>query len=244
MYRRSSCPVAVLAALASLALAACGRGPGKEYEYEEDIHLSLDGSAVVYVNASLPSLVALAGLDLPVDPSARFDRQRIRRAFESPAVHVGNVTGWRRHRRRFASIRLEVPDIRKLSLAPPFARSKFEFQRDGDIYVYRQALGPSAARQLSDVGWTGEEMVAVRLHVPSRIEYHNAGAGNLKRGNILVWEQTLEDRHSGVPLLMEARMQSKSILYTTLWLFGASIAVALSVLAGIIFWVVRRKPRP
>ncbi len=231
--------VATLAA--ALSTARCGGIAGVEYEYEEDIHLSLDGSAVVYVNASLPSLVALHGLDLPVDPRARFDRARIRRAFESPVVKVGNVTGWRRDGRRFASIRLEVADIRKLHVAPPFSRAKFEFRREGDSFVYRHTLAESAGRQLTDVGWEGDELVAVRLHVPSRIEYHNAGRDNLRRGNILVWEQLLVDRHAGAPLVMEVRMHSESILRTTLSLFAISSLLALAALGGLIWWVARRK---
>ena len=72
------------------------RGP----EYDEDIYLSLDGSATVYVNASLPALVALRGVDLDLDPAALFDRARVADIFESPGVHVVRVTTSRQHGRR------------------------------------------------------------------------------------------------------------------------------------------------
>jgi len=85
--------------------------------------------------------------------------------------------------------------------------------------------------------------VAVRVHLPSRIRYHNAGADNLKRGNILVWEQSLKDRQAGKPLEIEARIEQASILYTTLLLFAISGALALLVLALIIWWVVRKGKR-
>ena len=45
----------------------------------------------------------------------------------------------------------------------------------------------------------------VCLHLPSKITYHNAGAANLRRGNILVWEQSLGDRLRGEPLVLDAR---------------------------------------
>ena len=52
---------AVLGALA-LAAAACGSDLfGREYEYEEEIYLKVDGSATVVVNASLAALSALRG---------------------------------------------------------------------------------------------------------------------------------------------------------------------------------------
>jgi hypothetical protein len=39
---------------------------------------------------------------------------------------------------------------------------------------------------------------------------------------------------------MEARMQTESILYRTLWLFGATFIAAMAVLASIIWWVSRK----
>ena len=67
-----------------------------------------------------------------------------------------------------------------------------------------------------------------------------AGAGNLKRGNILVWEQEFAARQVGSPLEIEARFEETSILYSTLMLFLVSGALALAVLALIIWWVVRK----
>jgi hypothetical protein len=55
-----------------------------------------------------------------------------------------------------------------------------------------------------------------------------------------VWEQTLRDRAEGAPLHMEARMETESILYLTLWLFGGTFAAAMAALAGIVWWVSRK----
>jgi hypothetical protein len=96
---------------------------------------------------------------------------------------------------------------------------------------------------VGDVGWKGNELIAVRVHLPSRIRYHNAGAGNLRRGNILVWEQSLADRQAGKPLEIEARIEQTSILFSTLILFAVSGLLALLVMAAIIWWVVRKGRR-
>ena len=40
---------------------------GKQYEYEEDLYLSLDGTATLVVNSSLAALVALRGIDIEVE---------------------------------------------------------------------------------------------------------------------------------------------------------------------------------
>ncbi len=100
--------------------------------------------------------------------------------------------------------------------------------------------GSAAQLPIGDVGWTGEELIAFRVHLPSRITFHNAP--RLERGNILAWEQPLRDRLAGRPMRMEARMETQSILYRTLWLFGGTFAAAMGVLALIIWWV-GRKPR-
>ena len=82
-------PLGVAAVLVVLVLsaaaAACGGGLfGKVYEYEEDVYLSLDGSAELIINASIPALVTLRGLDLPLDPAARLDRDKVRSVYASP----------------------------------------------------------------------------------------------------------------------------------------------------------------
>ena len=61
----------------------------------------------------------------------------------------------------------------------------------------------------------------------------------MERGNILVWEQTLADRLKGTPVHIEARMESQSILYSTITLFGAMAAVVVVLFAGIIWWAVQ-----
>ena len=77
------------------------------------------------------------------------------------------------------------------------------------------------------------------MHLPSRINFHNSPLG-VERGNILVWEQTCAIGSSGAPLRMEARMETESILYRTLWLFGGTFIAAMLVLAAVIWWVSRK----
>src|SRR6185436_20478692 len=106
-----------------LAVSACGvRSPLKQLpEYEEEIYLALDGTATVNVNASIASIVALRGANLPTDPRARVDRGDVRRFFEGPGVRVTSVSLARRHTRRFAHVAIDVDDVRKLSQVATFA---------------------------------------------------------------------------------------------------------------------------
>lgn len=238
-----------------LAASACGGGGitgglfGRQYEYEEELFVRLDGSASVTVNASVAALVALRGLDLPLDPDSPIDRTRVRALYESPVAAVTHVSrGWRRAGRRFVQVQLEVPDIHRLPEAAPFAWSTYRLEeRDGEHH-YRQRVGAPAFKPgtLQNVGWTGKELVAVRLHLPSRIRHHNARDVDTNetldhdRGNILRWEQYLADRLDGAPIDIEVRMDSQSILYTTLWLFGLAFAAAVALLAFLV-WLMFRK---
>jgi len=231
---------AILLALVALTASGCGRGLLRQFEYDEDLYLALDGTATIYVNGSLPAFVALRGADFDLNPAARFDKDRVAAFFASSGVRVVRVTSSRRQGRRFAHVRLEVDDIRKLPQMRAFSWATVRFDRMDTLHRFREDLGASANTAVRDVGWKGTELVGFRLHLPSKIAYHNAGPDNLLRGNILAWEQTLSERLAGQPLEMEARMEPTTILYHTLWLFLGSMSAALAVLALIIWWVVKK----
>lgn len=234
--------VALAVALAcAAAVAACGGGSvfRQQYEYEEELYLQLDGSATAYVNASIPALVALRGAELDIDPRSRPDRDRIRAFFSAPGARVTTPTFSRRDGRRFVHVRVDVADLHQLQRIAPFAWSTYRFEREGDVFAYRQLVGKPAAKPAGGVSWTGDEMVSFKMHLPSEIPYNNSPKP-VQRGNILQWEQSLSDRLAGVPLEIEAHLEPESILYTTLLLFGATIVAAALTFAAVIWWVIRR----
>ena len=241
---------AAAAAIAALAAGLFWFGGdlfGRQYEYEEDLTLALDGSATLTINGSIPALVALRGLDLDAQ-SSTVDRERIRAAYTGPAVRVVSVPRpWRRDGRTFVQVNLEVSDVRRLHEVPPLAWSRYELiDRDG-VHVFRQTVSGSALRAgtLQKTGWRGGELVGFRVHLPSRILEHNARdidrdePTGIHRGNILAWEQHLSDRLDGQPVTIEVRMESESILYRTLWLFAGAFGAAVLTLVALIWWTVR-----
>jgi hypothetical protein len=226
---------------AVVVLVACGTNPlSRKYEYEEEVYVDLDGSATVYVNAAVPALVALRGADLPIDPAARLDRQDVRALYESPATRVGSVSTSRRDGRRYVHVRVEVDDIRRLSDAAMFAWSTYRFEVNGETAEYVQRVGAAAGRDVGEVGWSGRELVAFRLHLPSRVTFHNAPSKEILRGNIIVWEQALADRRQGTPIDIDVRMDSESILASTLTLFAAMIGL-VGVTFALFVWFIRRR---
>lgn len=239
MRLRSAATLLLLLAAAA-GVAGC-QSLFRQYEYEEELYVKLDGQASMIVNASIPALVALRGFKLDPSPDAAVDRDQIRALYESPNTHARIGSIWRRNGRRYVQVRIDVDDIRRLAEAPPFAWSTYQFVRDGDVVRYQQTMRAAAGRVPAGVNWDGTEVVAVRLHLPSRIEFHNAPHG-VERGNILSWEQPLRDRLEGQPLEIEVRMQAQSILYRTLTVFALALAAALLMMGGIVVWV-RKKGR-
>ena len=225
---------------AAVAAASCRGVLKKEYEYEEELYLDLDGSATLYVNASVPALVALRGIDLDTNPRARFPRERVRASFAGPNVTVRTPTTSRRHGRRFVHVRVDAQRLADLQRLAPFAWSTYSVRRRDEVIEFRQLVGAPVAKPVGDVGWTGQELVAFRMHVPSEISYHNAPSKKTQRGNILEWEQPLRDRLQGAPLDIQAHMATQSILYSTLLLFGGTIVAAAASFAMVIWWIARK----
>jgi len=246
------CLCAALLAVLLLAVASACSGSGlfgKQYEYEEDLTLGLDGRATVVVNASLASLVALRGLPLPMDRAARLNDDEIRSLFTSPVTQVTRVSRpWTRKGRRFVQVRVRVSDVSRLSESPPFSWSKYSLKQENGQHVFQQIVGPSALKPgtLRNYGWDGSEIVAFRVHLPSKITFHNSrdlvtnDTRTADRGNILGWEQHLADRLDGSPVEILVRMESQSILHRTLFLFAGAFFSAVIVLLLLVWWTMRK----
>lgn len=232
------------------AAASCSLPFGREYEYEEQLYLDVDGSADVVINSSLPALVALRGL--PLNPSARapFESSELRRLYESMGCQVTRIgRPWYRHGRRFVQVRLTTGDITRLGRCTPLGWSTYRFTKTADAIRFQQIVGPSAGGHPGDANWTGAELVAFRVHVPSKVSFHNVrrlsdnATGGAERGNILTWEQRLVDRRAAVPVDMQVTMDPQSILHRTLWLFAGSFLAAVTFLGSLIWWTVRKGRR-
>lgn len=244
---RSSLRVCLLPLFAvySVLVAACGGSGGllgKEYEYEEQLRLDVDGSARMDLSSSVAALVALRGLDLDPDPAVEVDRAKVRQLFEGPGVEVSSVRVSRRDGRRFVHVRLEVADIRQLSRLAPFSWSSYQFDRRGELLEYKQVVRAAAGKSVENVDWDGNELVAFRMHIPSVIVFHSAPSREVGRGNILEWEQPLAERLKGEPVDIAVNMEPDSILYSTLLLFGTTIILAAATF-GLVIWRVARHGR-
>jgi hypothetical protein len=153
---------------------------------------------------------------------------------------------WIHRARRFVQVRLIVPDVRRAGTCGVLAWSSYAFDREGSVLHYHQVVGAPAGGNPGAPKWDGRELVAIKLHVPSRVRYHNVRrledgvVGDIERGNILTWESRLSDRLAGTPIDVDVKMDPQSILNQTLWLFGGAFLAAAIVMSGLIWWTVRR----
>jgi hypothetical protein len=235
---RLSLALLLITVLVSL---ACENVITRKYEYEEEVFLALDGSATVYVNASVPALVALRGFTLPLDPTARLDRLIVRDLYNSPVSRVESVTLSRKEGRRYVHLRLDVPDIRRLHEAAPFAWSTYRYLERDASFEFGQDIKAAAGVDVGNVGWNGDELIAVRVHLPSVVTSQNSPSRRVERGNIVVWEQPLAERLKGAPLEILAMIEKDSILFRTLALFGGMAVLVAATFAGVIWFVKTRK---
>ena len=225
---------------------------GRQYEYDEELYLDVDGSVELVINSSIAALVALHNLPLDPSPDVEVDRERVAQAFSDAGC--GEVTvnrPWTRNGRRFVQIVLEQNHVGSFANCGPVNWSTYSFVRstgeDGvDQVHYSQVVGAPTTGDPGNVNWTGEELVGFKIHAPSSILYHNVRRledgepGEADRGNILTWEQTLADRRAGQQLHLDVRMLAQSILTRTLVLFIGSFLAALLAIGTALWLVVRR----
>jgi hypothetical protein len=239
----------VIVCMAAIAIAgtSCSNLVARQYEYDEQTYLSTDGSATVVISASVAALVTLRGLPFDAAPSARLDSDDVRRVFEGAGCDVERASRpWRRDGRRFVQARLRVADVRQASACGALAWSTYQFDVSPEQIHFIQTVGTPTGVRPAGVAWDGQELVAFKLHLPSRVTYQNVRRlsdgepGTVERGNILTWEQRLSDRMAGTPIVMEVRTEAESILYKTVTLFAGAFAAAVMVLIALIWYTVRR----
>ena len=137
--------------------------------------------------------------------------------------------------------RIDSVSIRTLNQAAPLAWSQYRYQDKDGLFEYGQTVQAAAGKDVGCVGWEGNELVAFRLHLPSKVEFHNSPSRTIERGNIIVWEQALVDRQKGTPIELNVRMETESILFRTLALFAVMMAAVAVTFAAAIWFVKSRK---
>ena len=101
-----------------------------------------------------------------------------------------------------------------------------------DLGDVREAARVRLNGRLLKSVWAAPFTLRIHPHEPLR-----------QRGNILEWDQPLSVRLTGEALDLQVNMEPRSILYSTLLLFGGTVLAAAAAFA-IAIWLIARKGRP
>src|SRR5207247_5833990 len=228
--------------LAAALLLAVGLNGCRKYEYEHEFWLRVDGSGAVNVTRRPALWTAFKGLGNPRDPETTATKDAARALFERSGLHVKRVTLTRREGRPYLFVSAEFEDVNRLSGTPAFPDLRIGLRREQDRLVVEGTW--ARPQDAPDVGARDRDgLMAVRFHLPSKVFGHKNAADGVERGNILGWRQEVAQGLDGRGLDFGAEMDERSILLSTVVLFASAIAVALLLLAGVLWAVVRRGRR-
>jgi hypothetical protein len=208
------------------------------YEYEHELWLEVDGSGRVNVTGRPELWAAFKGLSPEADEDAL--QRRARELFEVSGLRVRRVDVTHRRGRAYLFVSAAFDDVNRLGGTPAFPDLRLALRPDGERlrlegeWKRPPATGPAAAGAESD------GLIAVRLHLPSKIYEHQNAQDGVERGNIVGWRQDVAAALAGRVLRFGATLDRRSIFYSTVGLFAAAVALALALLAAMMF-VVRRK---
>jgi hypothetical protein len=227
--------------LAAALLLAVGLSGCLKYEYEHEFWLRVDGSGAVNVTGRPALWTAFKGLGNPRDPETTATREAARSLFERSGLQVKRVTLTRREGRPYLFVSAEFEDVNRLSGTPAFPDLRIVMRREQDRLIVEGTW--ARPKDGLDVGARDRDgLMAVRFHLPSKVYGHKNAADGVERGNILGWRQEVAQGLDGRGLDFGAEMDERSILLSTVVLFASAIAIAVLLLAGAL-WVVMRRGR-
>ena len=222
----------VVALLLALSLRGC-----VAYEFEHEFWIRVDGSGSVNVTARPELWAAMKGLRVPADEDAAL--QALRGLFESSGLRVRRVTLTHRAGRPYLFVAADFTDVNRLAGTPAFPDLAVSLRPEGEnLRLDGRWSRPTGLPEVPAESRDG--LMAVRFHLPSKVYSHRNAFAGVERGNIVGWRETIAEGLAGRPLEVGAEMDRRSILMSTVGLFAIAIAIAVAILAGVLWWVVRK----
>ncbi len=232
----------MLARLALLLLLAAPLRGCLVYEYEHEIWLRVDGSGTVNVPGRPALWTAFKGLGRAEDPEGTATRESARQLFERSGLRVQRVTLTRRSGQPYLFVSADFDDVNRLAGTPAFPDLRLGLVRDGERLRLSGDWARPPGTSQPDARHR-EGLMAVRFHLPAKVYSHRNAVEGVERGNIVSWRQVVVQALDGRSLELGAVMDRRSILGSTVLLFGAAILTALALLALGLYLTLRRGHR-
>ena len=217
-------------------LAASFRGCAT-YEFEHQFWIKTDGSGSFTVTAPLWVWNTVKNVGDASNLGATVNEQTVGSVFQDPAIRNPRVKRITRKGSTYISVAADFSNINALVGTRAFPDLVVALRPEGGrlrlFGVWRRPQLWGTA-QGDDSG-----LMAVRFHLPSEIFEHRHASLGVERGNILSWRQDLRGGIAGAPLDFGASMGTKSVLSSTLRLFGLAILTAAGIIAVVLFFFKR-----
>jgi hypothetical protein len=221
---------------AAIAATGCTR---YDYEYEEEFYLNIDGSGEIRISGSQELMAVLYEVSESSPPERVADD--LRRLFDGPDLQVSSVSHARFGGRLFFHIRARFEDLEQLSRHAAFSGRRFWLGPEEEHLRFEADIpgryGPSDKEELYRDG-----VMAFQFHFPSRVRRHNSEM-EVKRGNIIRWEQEVADYFDGRPLHLEVAFDRRTVLATTfaILILAAGLVAVVITSALIVLVVIGRR---
>ena len=200
------------------------------YEYEEEVHLAVDGSGEIRMSGSRAAIEALHGLE-EVSPG------RAASLFEGQGVEIQSALETEREGKKFVHVEARFSDWDALCRLPAFRdRGCRLAQANGELAMELSLPSPRAAAPESI---DPQALLALRYHFPGTVRHHNS-SGGVERGNILSWKRTFREHFAGRPLAIEVRFDRRTILAATLSVMGLALGLVVASIATALWLMVRK----
>jgi len=230
-------PLAFAVALLALSLSGCTR-----YEYEHEFWLKGDGSGSLYVTGRPALWAAFKGVGRLEDPEKTISNDALKRLFERSGLRVRRVLRTRRSGRTYYFVSADFKDVNVLGGTAAFPDLTLALlPENGQLRLSGAWTRPQPSLAVADAERPG--LMAVRFHLPSKVYEHKNAFAGVERGNILTWRQDVAQGLDGRALEFGARMDRRSILLTTVTLFGEAVLAAVVFVALLLYLAYRRGRR-
>lgn len=212
------------------------------YEYEHEFWIRVDGSGTVNVTGRPTLWTAFKGLGRPEDPDGAATRETVRALFERSGLRVRRVTLTSREGQPYLFVSADFRNVNALGGTPAFPDLALTLIPEGArLRLSGTWTRPPEAHPMGPADRHG--LMAIRFHLPSKIYEHRNAFGGVERGNIVGWRQPLGQALDGSRLEVGAVMDRRSILLSTIGLFGAAIAGGLGLVSLALYLVLRKGKR-
>jgi hypothetical protein len=227
----------MLPRLAAALFMAAGLRGCLTYEYEHEFWIRVDGSGTVNVTGRPELWAAFKGLGDPKDPKA-VTPEAARALFAKAGLRVRRAVLTSRGGRPYLYVSADFSDVNALSGSAAFPDLQIALHHEGArlrlLGEWRRRAGNEGSPEAVD------GLLSVRFHLPSKLYEHRNATDGVERGNIVGWRQDVTAGLRGEPLAFGALMDERSILLSTVTLFGGAIALAALILSLGVYAVLRR----